>query len=68
MTSTAVFGLWAGAGVTASIVGLLWLHRATGPQRRVRSRPAEASSLGGQLGDRPAPDLRLESASDALDR
>jgi len=68
MTNAGVFGLWAGAGVTASVAGLLWLHRATSRGRRVRSRPAEGSSPEGQFAEGPRRGLKLESASGALDR
>ena len=68
MTNAGVFGLWAAAGVTASVAGLLWLHRATSRGRRVRSRPAEGSSPEGQFAERPRRGLKLESASGALDR
>ena len=68
MTNAGVFGLWAGAGVTASVAGLLWLHRATSRGRRVRSRPAEGSSPEGQFAEGPRRGLKLEFASGALDR
>jgi len=64
MTNAGVFGLWAAAGVTASVAGLLWLHRATSR----RSRPADGSSPEGQFAERPRRGLKLESASGALDR
>ena len=68
MTNAGVFGLWAVTGVTASVAGLLWLHRATSRGRRVRSWPADGSSPEGQFAERPRRGLKLESASGALDR
>ena len=68
MTNAGVFGLWAVTGVTASVAGLLWLHRVARAGRRVRSWPAAGSSPEGQVQQTSGRGLRLESASDVLDR
>jgi hypothetical protein len=68
MTNAGAFGLWAATGVSASVAGLLWLHRVARPGRRVPSWPADGSSPEGQLDERSPRGRKLESASGALDR
>jgi hypothetical protein len=68
VSDATAFGLWVGAGVTGSVIGLPWLHRARSPGRRVRIWPAAGSSPEGEMEERSRRGLRLESASDALDQ
>ena len=68
MTNAGGFGFWAGAGVTASIAGLLWLRRATSPGRRVRRWRADGPSPEGGVRGQLETCVGLESASGALDR